>query len=710
MPVSLKFRKPIHVFLFVAIIAIQIVVFAFWFTQNTNQKALTLAVENATKPNKALALSNFATQYYLEANNSFNAYLQDYNKNSFKKYTVSLDLMSVYLDSLNQLSSRDETFKKAISNKKSIEKKVVELRKDLDEILKNGIEPLAPASENDFEIQKFDSKKILSSIKFDTVLKKEEVKKKGFFSRIGSALSGKNDVEKEKTNIKIIMEFDNLQKIGSFEDQIKNVYKNIDLYYNNQFQKLKNSYFNIKSKDKQLLNVNRNILKNSQDVILFYASSAQEASRLKYQTTIDEYYKDAARKKTLILMLMIFMLACTALLLFYTYHAFIYENKLATAKKTAENNVLFKNRIIGMISHEMRAPLNIISNLSQSLINKNIENNDKINLLYFTSNSLKITANQILDYFKNENSKLAVYITKVNLYQEIFAILESLQSLAEQKNIDLKFEIDRKLDQIFITDIGKIHQLFYNLIGNAIKFTDKGSITANCRFLASGHNNFMAVSIQDTGVGIPKKDIDKVFDASFQSEQHTAQIGFGAGLGLHLCKEIVELLGGKISATSEPNKGTKIDFEIKLDQKNLETTSNKDLLKQYNLSSKNKVVVLDDDKIVLVMLQKILKDADFEVTSFSIIDDFEKQIREKKVDLIVTDLNIHGVSIQETTHKIKNSENINQKTPIIIISGDESITDKDSLTLNFDAFLNKPVNREMFYDKIVAVLLHQKNH
>jgi DNA-binding response OmpR family regulator len=120
--------------------------------------------------------------------------------------------------------------------------------------------------------------------------------------------------------------------------------------------------------------------------------------------------------------------------------------------------------------------------------------------------------------------------------------------------------------------------------------------------------------------------------------------------------------------------------------------------------------VLDDDKIVLVMLQKILKDADFEVTSFSIIDDFEKQIREEKVDLIVTDLNIHGVSIQETTYKIKNSENINQKTPIIIISGDESITDKDSLTLNFDAFLNKPVNREMFYDKIVAVLLHQKNH
>ena len=708
MPVSLKFRKPIHVFLFVAIIAIQIVVFIFWFTQNTNQKALTLAVENASKPNKALALSNFATQYYLEANNSFNDYLQDYNKISFKKYTTSLDLMSVYLDSLNQLSLHDETFKTAISNKKSLEKKVVELRKNLDNLLKNGVEPIAPQNANDIQIQKFDSKRVLSSIKFDTIVKKEEVKKKGFFSRIGSALSGKNDVEKEKTNIKIIMEFDNQQKIGSFEDQIKNVFKNTDLYYDKQFQRLKNSYFNLKSKDKQLLSVNRNILQNSQDVILFYASSAQEASRLKYQNTIDEYYKDAASKKTLILLLMIFMLACTALLLFYTYHAFVYENKLAVAKKTAESNVLFKNRIIGMISHEMRAPLSIISNLSKSLKNKNIDNNEKVNLLYFTSNSLKITANQILDYFKNENSKLAVYKTDVNLYQEISAILESLQSLAEQKNIDLKFDIDKKLDQQFSTDIGKIHQLFYNLIGNAIKFTDTGSITANCKFLAVANNNFMTVSIQDTGVGIPKKDIDKVFDASFQSEEHTAQIGFGAGLGLHLCKEIAELLGGKISASSEQNKGTTINFEIKLEQSNSEIISNKEVVKKHNSFSKQKIVLLDDDKIVLAMLQKILKDVDFEVLSCSDIDSFEKQILTEKADLIVTDLNIHGVSIQETTYKIKNHDNVNQKTPIIIISGDESITDGDSKTLNFDAFLTKPINREMFYDKIVALLINQK--
>ena len=130
----------------------------------------------------------------------------------------------------------------------------------------------------------------------------------------------------------------------------------------------------------------------------------------------------------------------------------------------------------------------------------------------FTSNSLQITVNQILEFFKNENGKLIAYNSKVNLKKEVESILGSLKALAEVKKIKLISNIDDSLATEIWADKGKVHQLFYNIIGNALKFTSTGNITVTCNFTTVDRKIKFDVKIKDTGVGIPKEDLEKIFD------------------------------------------------------------------------------------------------------------------------------------------------------------------------------------------------------
>ena len=232
----------------------------------------------------------------------------------------------------------------------------------------------------------------------------------------------------------------------------------------------------------------------------------------------------------MVLYLLIISTLFIFLLLYYAYNALNNEKILAIANEEAEKNLDLKNRIIGMLSHEMRAPLTIISNIANKI--KNL-NNDEILKNYsknldFTSKSLQLTVNQILDYFRNENSKLVFYNSSFNLKTEITAIIDSLKTLGQSKKIDFISSIDSNLECMIWADNGKIHQLFYNIIGNAIKFTEKGSITIVAKTSKINNKIRLDVSIKDTGVGIPENDLKNIFDKYYQSEHSSNKISLGA--------------------------------------------------------------------------------------------------------------------------------------------------------------------------------------
>ncbi|WP_447637882.1 ATP-binding response regulator [Flavobacterium microcysteis] len=699
---SLKHRKTIHSGLFIFVILLQVLIFSLWYNQNTSENELADSFQKASQQSLIMSYSGEVTKNYFDAEDSFMEYLYSYDINSLHKYRNSLSLMTSYLDSLNRVLNKDEKALPTIRNKQEKEKKIIALRKELDSLIKYRVTPISDTNPDLFSLKPYNHKKVMKSISYDTIRSSEGVEKKGFFRRIGNAIAGKYDVEKEEFRYYMTMTYGAVEKTGTPEEQMANIFNSTRSYYEKEFGRLRNTYSNLREIDRELMDINKKILKNSQDIILLYDKSVQESNKQQFEKALE----NLKNKRNLITTLMILMSICTGLLLLYSIFAYHFEKKLAAAKIEAEKNLEFKNRIIGMLSHEMRSPLSIISNLTNKLTLTKMDSaqNDMAKSLNFTSNSLQITVNQILDFFKNENGKLQLYNSKTILKTEIKSILESLKSLADAKKIDLISNIDNSLENEVWADSGKIHQLFYNMIGNAIKFTSKGNITVDCRFTEVSNKFKLDVKIKDTGAGIPKEDLDKIFDKYYQSKHHKDQVSFGAGLGLNLCKEIVELYGGEIFVESELGTGTEISFFLFLERSDSSQETNQaKLISNYGNSGIN-VAVIDDDRIITTLLKKLLSDVNFNTIGFNSDTAAKDYLQKENVDIILTDLQIANASGIDLIKDIKNIPNRNATVPIIAITGDTYINSIELSSIQADELLIKPINKEELYSKLLKVL------
>ncbi|WP_308130335.1 hybrid sensor histidine kinase/response regulator [uncultured Flavobacterium sp.] len=699
---SLKHRKTIHSGLFIFVILLQVLIFSLWYNQNTNENELADSFRKASRQSLIMSYSGEVTKNYFDAEDSFMEYLYSYDRSALHKYRNSLSLMTSYLDSLNRLLNKDEKTLPNIQSKKEKEKKIIVLRKELDSLIKYRVDPVSESNPEIFTLKPYNHKKVMKSISYDTIRSSEGVEKKGFFKRIGNAIAGKYDVEKEEFRYYMTMTFGAVEKTGTPEEQMANIFNSTRQYYEKEFGRLRNTYSNLREIDRELMAINKKILKNSQDIILLYDKSVQESNKQQFEKALE----NLKNKRSLIATLMIIMSICTGLLLLYSIFAYHFEKKLAAAKIEAEKNLEFKNRIIGMLSHEMRSPLSIISNLTNKLISTKMDGaqNDMAKSLNFTSNSLHITVNQILDFFKNENGKLQLYNSKTVLKNEITSIVESLKSLADAKKIELVSRVDDSLQNEVWADSGKIHQLFYNMIGNAIKFTSKGNITVDCRFTEVNDKFKLDVKIKDTGAGIPKEDLDKIFDKYYQSKFHKDQASFGAGLGLSLCKEIIELYDGEIRVESEPGTGTEISFHLFLEKSDSSQETNQARLIRSYGNSGIRVAVIDDDRIITTLLKKLLSDINFEMIGFNSDIAAKEYLQKENVNIILTDLQIANASGIDLIKDIKSIPNHNATVPIIAITGDTYMNSIELSSIQADELLIKPINKEELYSKLLKVL------
>lgn len=703
---NLKNRKIIHLLLFISIITLQAIAFSFWYSEIKIQNNLYTSIDKIAKPNEAVSLSNQAIKSYFTANNAFTAYLNSNSAQDYTIYRTAIKKMAADLDQLSSLSTKNNIFKQIIASKLSTEKNVSDLQAELNLIINTNFKAAAKLEDIDFKVKAYNYETVLSSITYDTTKTAVVTKKKGLFGRIGNALSGKTQVDKEEVKSVIKMVFNNQEKSGSFEDQLRNIFKLTENYYKTEITKLKKINSALKAKDKDLLLINKSILSKSQEIVLIYSSSAQELNRIDYLNSIKKYNASLKDKKKFIFILLITISIITILLLLYTAYSYLLEKNLQQAKINAEISLDKKNQLIGMISHEMRAPLNIISNFSKKLkgLNTNPALNSNIDSLYFTANSLQITVSQILDFFKNENSKLLLYNTKINLKTEVGSILESLKALAELKQLQIKYNISPDLDQDVWADNVKIHQLFYNIIGNAIKFTKTGSITVETNLIAEGEKLRFDVKITDTGAGIPSEELDKIFDKFYQSKTHHEQISFGAGLGLNLCKNIIELFNGEIAVKSKLNIGTEISFFLILETLKLEQETNQTKLINQFKDTNKELLVVDDDPITLLLLKKLMSKINFKVTTYQEVDAAKEYLSTNEVDLIITDLQICDYSGFDFIEDIKEIKNNNAKIPIIVITGDSYMNTANLEELQIDEILIKPINKEELFFKIYTVL------
>lgn len=230
------------------------------------------------------------------------------------------------------------------------------------------------------------------------------------------------------------------------------------------------------------------------------------------------------------------------------------------ARIAAEMANRAKSAFLANMSHELRTPLNAVMGYGELLEEELVENNhldwaDDLDKILSAARHLLRLINDILDISKVEAGKMAIHLETFNINRLIEETISTVQPLIQQKNNQLLLQITEQLGEIH-TDLTKVRQILFNLLGNAAKFTENGEITLIAKPEIQDGKYWVVFSVVDQGIGMTQKQIDSLFQPFMQADSSTTRKFGGTGLGLAISKAFAKMLGGHISVTSELNKGS----------------------------------------------------------------------------------------------------------------------------------------------------------
>ena len=566
-----KYRKVVHYSLLVSVVMLQVLLLVILYNEFVNEPKLEKFDKQLKNLDRTKEFINLSREDYIKIQSSLQDFLKTKENRFLDNYYLSIRDLKSNFDSIKSFTNRDLAFDKFVVKEDSASIPTEKLERIIDSLIRVQLVPNSKLEADLLKLKKYDYKDVLKSVDIETYLLIDSVERKGLLSRIGDAIAGKVAVQKEKLNVVVTMKYGKKVTTGNIEEQLANAFKNTNNYYQGQFSNLKdnlNDYRNTDSKfllrNDELLGYNDMLLSKYDDALELYTKAIKEDFNAQYQ--INKKIRNYS-----IIGLVLFLIVISGILILLTRLAFDYEKRLLNAQEKIQQNLSFKNRIVGMISHEIRSPLNIISIYSNS-ISKKIKDEElksSFKTIQHTTVSLSMLANQILEYSKNENKKLELNKSTFNLKQELSGFLKSLKKLVEDDGNKIEFDCNISEEFMVNSDKVKIHQLFYNIVGNANKFTENGIINIKLdiqQFSSSQYNLF--IEIEDNGKGMSENDLKSVFESYYQGVVSEKVHNLGVGLGLNLCKELVELFNGEIKIESKINQGTKVNFNLILDKIN----------------------------------------------------------------------------------------------------------------------------------------------
>jgi signal transduction histidine kinase len=384
-----------------------------------------------------------------------------------------------------------------------------------------------------------------------------------------------------------------------------------------------------------------------------------------------------------------------------------YQKELIQAKDLAEQGKRIKENFLANMSHEIRTPINgiigLVNLLSQTEINE--KQAEMLSLLRTSSTSLLGVINDVLDLSKIESGKFKINRGETNIIELCKAVINLLDIGAEEKQIALVLELDPKLPKNIIADSLRLNQILMNLIGNAIKFTNDGTVTLKVEVLDKKGNNLrLKFTVIDTGIGIAKENIDKIFEVFEQADEQTTVKFGGTGLGLSIVKNLAKLKGGNLDVESEEGKGSAFSFtnwyevvSSSVDEEN-EQAKPPQLLPFDNV----KILLAEDNLINTFLITKILKSWSVEVVVVGNGQEAIDKIKEDDYDLVLMDTYMPVMSGIDAIKSIRNGI-VPGKENIPIINFSAAIMDGDkkvAMDAGANDILNKSFEPKLLHDKI----------
>jgi signal transduction histidine kinase len=387
----------------------------------------------------------------------------------------------------------------------------------------------------------------------------------------------------------------------------------------------------------------------------------------------------------------------------------LFQENLIKAKELAEQGKRIKENFLANMSHEIRTPINGIIGITGllQLTNLSEEQKEMIGLLDISSNSLLGVINDILDLAKIESGKFKINRIETDVYAICRDVVNILKIKAKDKKIDLILQIAEGVPQFIMADSLRLNQILMNLIGNAIKFTVVGSVTLDVQFMEQKEQKcLLKFSVVDTGIGIAKENIDKIFETFEQAEDSTTIKFGGTGLGLSIVKQLATLKNGVLEVTSEESKGSVFSFSNWYELPEI-TAPPQAAPAKNGLGSLNglRVLVAEDNAINQFLILKILKGWETETDMVENGRDAIERLAAQDYDIILMDTFMPVMNGLDAIKLIR-SGSVPGKENIPIITFSAAVMESEKQTA-LDAGANdvvsKPFNPALLHSKITTL-------
>ncbi|AOW08049.1 tetratricopeptide repeat-containing hybrid sensor histidine kinase/response regulator [Flavobacterium gilvum] len=383
------------------------------------------------------------------------------------------------------------------------------------------------------------------------------------------------------------------------------------------------------------------------------------------------------------------------------------NNELIAAKNKAEEASKARSEFLSTVSHELRTPLNAINGITHLLLEEKPKKSQMhyLSSLKFSGNYLTTFINDILEINKIESNKLEIEYINFNIKQLLGDIQNSLKEIATINNNKFILKVDPSIPENLIGDPTKLSQIFMNLINNALKFTNNGTVIVAARLRNyQNENATIFFQIVDTGIGIPEDKLKTVFESFSQGSVEINRKFGGTGLGLTIVKKLVRILGGHIRLKSIVGEGSTFSFELnfKVDSKPM---FKKVTTKNYNpeIFKNKKILVVEDNKINQMITKKMLVNKGMDCTILDNGEDAIEILKDDTFDLVLMDVHLLGINGTIATQQIREFDNI---TPILALTA-ISLNENREMLLSFGMtdVITKPFVAEDFYDTIAQNLI-----
>lgn len=382
------------------------------------------------------------------------------------------------------------------------------------------------------------------------------------------------------------------------------------------------------------------------------------------------------------------------------------ERRLRRDKEKAERAALAKQDFLSTMSHEIRTPLNVVIGMTRLLMDENPKKAhlEYLKSLQFSANHLLVIINDILDFAKIESGKITLEKISFSPREVAEGIANAFKFRSEEKNISIRVEWDETIPERMIGDEVRFTQILNNLVGNAIKFTDQGFVSVHATLLNKRDDKYeVKFEVRDTGIGIPKDRLKTIFNNYTQASAETTRKFGGTGLGLTICKRLIEIQNGKLHVRSKEGLGSNFSFVLTYEH---DSNSSEHLVKSKKQLDTSKLggidlLLVEDNPSNRMVATSFLEKVGIKVTTAEHGRQAVEEVQKNSYDIVLMDLQMPLMDGCEATAAIRALGSDYEDLPIIALTADVVQGVKDRVfECGMNDYLSKPFNPDELHYKI----------